>query len=90
MKRLEGLEELSWGELEGKDSKLEPSKGQLAELKRAWDDGIFDRCENMAAGGWKLLDRIDHPLTSLFVLGSNFTYFQKRSRGPMYCCAHSA
>lgn len=43
VRKLEGLEELSWGELEGKDSKLEPSKGRLEELKRAWDDGIFDR-----------------------------------------------
>lgn len=43
VRMLEGLEELSWGELEGKDSKLEPSKGRLSELKRAWDDGIFGR-----------------------------------------------
>lgn len=43
VRMLEGLEELSWGELEGKDSKLEPSRGRLAELKGAWDDGIFDR-----------------------------------------------
>lgn len=43
VRKLEGLEELSWGELEGKDSKLEPSKGRLADLKRAWDDGVFGR-----------------------------------------------
>lgn len=43
MRQMEGLEELSWGELEGKDSKVEPSKSRLATLKRAWDEGIFDQ-----------------------------------------------
>ena len=42
VRQMEGLEELSWGELEGKDSKVEPSKSRLAALKGAWDDGIFD------------------------------------------------
>lgn len=41
--QMEGLDELSWGNLEGKDSKSEPSKARLATLKGAWDDGDFDR-----------------------------------------------
>lgn len=43
VRRLEGLDELSWGELEGENSKLEPFKGRLAALKEAWDEGVFDR-----------------------------------------------
>lgn len=43
VRKMEGLDELSWGELEGQDYKLEPFKGRLASLKQAWDDGTFDR-----------------------------------------------
>lgn len=43
VRKLEGLDELSWGELEGEDSKLEPFKGRLAALKEAWDEGVLDR-----------------------------------------------
>lgn len=43
MRKMEGLDELSWGELEGQDYKLEPFKERLASLKQAWDDGTFDR-----------------------------------------------
>lgn len=43
MRRVEGLDELSWGELEGQDYKVEPFQSRLAALKQAWDDGIFDR-----------------------------------------------
>ncbi|CAM9405188.1 unnamed protein product [Scytosiphon promiscuus] len=53
VRQMEGLDELSWGNLEGKDSKAEPSKGRLAALKGAWDDGAFDRA---AEGGESLLE----------------------------------
>ncbi|CAM9225484.1 unnamed protein product [Ectocarpus fasciculatus] len=53
VRKLEGLDELSWGELEGEDSKLEPFKGRLAALKEAWDEGVFDRA---AEGGENLLE----------------------------------
>ncbi|CAN0327100.1 unnamed protein product [Pylaiella littoralis] len=43
VRRVEGLDELSWGELEGQDYKVEPFQSRLAALKQAWDDGIFDR-----------------------------------------------
>lgn len=43
VRKVEGLDELSWGELEGQDFKLEPFKGRLASLKQAWDEGTFDR-----------------------------------------------
>lgn len=36
------LDELSWGELEGKDASQEPWKGRLAALKAGWDDGHYD------------------------------------------------
>lgn len=38
------LDELSWGELEGQDSKQEPWKSSLATLKAAWDEGDYSRC----------------------------------------------
>ncbi|CAM9874517.1 unnamed protein product, partial [Ectocarpus sp. 6 AP-2014] len=53
VRRLEGLDELSWGELQGEDSKLEPFKGCLAALKEAWDEGVFDRA---AEGGENLVE----------------------------------
>lgn len=37
------LDELSWGELEGKDSAQEPWKGRLAALKASWDEGHSNR-----------------------------------------------
>lgn len=39
----EGLDELSWGELEGQDSGEEPWKGKLENLRSAWNAGHFDR-----------------------------------------------
>lgn len=38
----DGIDELSWGVLEGQDSAREPWKGKLAALKEAWDDGQFE------------------------------------------------
>lgn len=38
----EGVDELSWGALEGQDATQEPWKAKLAALKGAWDDGQFD------------------------------------------------
>lgn len=43
MRNFEGLDELSWGELEGQDSSAEPWCTRLASLKAAWDNGNFDR-----------------------------------------------
>lgn len=43
VRKCEGLDELSWGELEGQDVSQEPWKGKLAALKAAWDSGHFDR-----------------------------------------------
>lgn len=45
VRKLDGLDELSWGELEGHDSSQEPWKSKLADLKAGWDAGQFDRCE---------------------------------------------
>lgn len=47
VRQMEGLDELSWGELEGKDYSEEPWKGRLAELKAAWDAGHYDRYRMM-------------------------------------------
>lgn len=43
VRKHEGLDELSWGELEGQDSEKDPWKGKLENLKDAWNAGHFDR-----------------------------------------------
>lgn len=43
VRQVEGLDELSWGELEGQEFAQEPWKERLATLKAAWDAGHYDR-----------------------------------------------
>ncbi|CAM9335638.1 unnamed protein product [Ascophyllum nodosum] len=43
VKKYEGFDELSWGELEGQDAAQEPWKRKLEALKDGWDAKHFDR-----------------------------------------------
>ena len=49
VKKYEGFDELSWGELEGQDAAQEPWKRKLEALKDGWDAKHFDRSSSFSS-----------------------------------------
>ncbi|CAM9653632.1 unnamed protein product, partial [Discosporangium mesarthrocarpum] len=61
----QGVDELSWGELEGKDSLNQPWSGMLTDLKDGWTSGDLDRKAKAGESPNEVLVRATQAVTSI-------------------------